>query len=80
MQRFLFDTDVLIDAAREVDEAIDLLVHQEREGQLAVSTITQMELIVSVVETKTNCEISIRSWNVSTCWHPVGRRPDKQQR
>lgn len=40
------DTDILIDASREVSEALDCLDQLERNGTLAVSVITEMELIV----------------------------------
>lgn len=40
------DTDILIDAGRGISEAIDYLDELERSTSLAVSTVTQMELIV----------------------------------
>ncbi len=40
------DTDILIDAGRGISEAIDYLDELERGASLAVSTVTQMELIV----------------------------------
>jgi predicted nucleic acid-binding protein len=40
------DTDVLIDAGRGIREATSYLQHIEQQSTLAVSTITQMELIV----------------------------------
>jgi len=40
------DTDILIDAGRGVKEAIDYLQELERSTGLAVSVVTQMELIV----------------------------------
>lgn len=42
----LFDTDVLIDASRDVPEAVDALREAPSRGRLAVSVITQMELTV----------------------------------
>lgn len=42
----LFDTDVLIDAGRGVNAALDTLEQAEREHTPAISTITHMELIV----------------------------------
>lgn len=42
----IVDTDILIDAARQVSEAVDCLAQIERQSVLAVSVITQMELIV----------------------------------
>jgi len=40
------DTDILIDAGRGINEAINYLSELEHRTSLAVSTITQMELIV----------------------------------
>jgi predicted nucleic acid-binding protein len=40
------DTDILIDAARRVDEAVACLADIEQHSVLAVSVITQMELLV----------------------------------
>jgi hypothetical protein len=40
------DTDILIDAAREVREAVDCLQQIEQRSALAVSVISQMELFV----------------------------------
>lgn len=42
----IVDTDILIDAARQVREAVDCLQQIERSSALAVSVITQMELFV----------------------------------
>jgi predicted nucleic acid-binding protein len=42
----LVDTDILIDAALDVSEAVDCLDTLEDTSGLAVSVITQMELIV----------------------------------
>ena len=42
----IVDTDILIDAALQINEAIDRLDEIERTSQLAVSVITQMELLV----------------------------------
>lgn len=42
----LVDTDVLIDASRGVNNAITFLEAIEKESTLAVSTVTEMELIV----------------------------------
>lgn len=41
----IVDTDILIDAGRQVSEAIDCLGVLEKRASLAVSVITQMELI-----------------------------------
>ena len=40
------DTDILIDAGRGVKDAIDYLQEHERSTPLAVSVVTEMELIV----------------------------------
>lgn len=40
------DTDILIDAGRSINEAVDYLQELERSTSLAVSVVTQMELIV----------------------------------
>jgi predicted nucleic acid-binding protein len=42
----IVDTDILIDAARRIGQAIDCLDRIEQQAALAVSTITQMELLV----------------------------------
>ena len=42
----IVDTDILIDAARQIREAVDCLDEIERRSTLAVSVITQMELFV----------------------------------
>jgi len=42
----LVDTDILIDAALQIDEAIRCLDTLERSSALAISTVTQMELVV----------------------------------
>lgn len=42
----IIDTDILIDAARGVDQAANCLLQVEADSSLAVSVITQMELIV----------------------------------
>lgn len=42
----LFDTDVLIDAGRGVEAAIDALERAASNGPCAISVVTQMELIV----------------------------------
>lgn len=42
----IFDTDILIDAALQIEEAIDCLAQIEKQSQMAVGVITQMELIV----------------------------------
>jgi hypothetical protein len=42
----LFDTDLLIDAGRGISTALDVLNEAAKKHTLAVSTITEMELIV----------------------------------
>jgi hypothetical protein len=42
----IVDTDILIDAARQISEAVDCLAQIEHQSVLAVSVITQMELLV----------------------------------
>ncbi len=43
---FLLDTDVLIDAGRDVPEAVTVLQAAEARGAMAISVITEMELVV----------------------------------
>ena len=45
-EAYLFDTDVLIDAGRGESEAVDALEQAAESAPLAVSTVTEMELIV----------------------------------
>ncbi len=45
-QKLLVDTDILIDVSREIPIAINRLQSEARNSTLAISTITQMELIV----------------------------------
>ncbi len=42
----LVDTDVLIDAARSISEAVTCLEEVERQASLAISVVSQMELII----------------------------------
>ena len=42
----IVDTDILIDAARRVGEAVACLDHIERASTLAISVITEMELLI----------------------------------
>lgn len=46
VQRILVDTDILIDAGRAVDTAVTRLETEAQTSTLAISIITQMELIV----------------------------------
>jgi predicted nucleic acid-binding protein len=42
----IVDTDILIDAGRGVQQAIECLADIERQSALAISVVTQMELLV----------------------------------
>ncbi len=42
----IVDTDILIDAARCIDDAVNCLQQIEDTSDLAISTVTQMELII----------------------------------
>lgn len=42
----IVDTDVLIDAGRKIAEATDSLDHVEQQAGLAISVVTQMELML----------------------------------
>lgn len=42
----IVDTDVLIDVSRGIAQAIDCLIEHEKRSRLAISVITQMELLV----------------------------------
>ncbi|MCK4378201.1 MAG: PIN domain-containing protein, partial [Deltaproteobacteria bacterium] len=48
----IVDTDILIDAGRNVFEAIHCLDQIEQEFSIAVSSVTQMELIVGCRDKK----------------------------
>ena len=41
----IIDTDILIDAAMSIDDAVKSMDHIEHRSELAVSVITQMELL-----------------------------------
>lgn len=45
-EAYLFDTDVLIDAGRDVSDAVEVLQQAAEQAPLAISTVTEMELIV----------------------------------
>ena len=62
----LIDTDILIDAGRENQKAIILLNEIETTSGLAISVITQMELIVGC-RNKFNIHAH-RTWN---CNNPL---------
>ena len=42
----LIDTDILIDAGRDIQDAVEFLERVETQARLTISVITQMELIV----------------------------------
>ena len=42
----LIDTDILIDVARNIPEAISYVKQKEQQYQLTISTITHMELLI----------------------------------
>ncbi len=42
----IIDTDILIDAGRGVQEAVDCLANIKKNSSLAISVVTQMELLV----------------------------------
>jgi len=42
----VFDTDILIDAGLQIEQAINVLFETEQHAKLAVSVITEMEMIV----------------------------------
>ena len=42
----IVDTDILIDAGRKISQAVDYLEQAETESGLAISAVTQMELLV----------------------------------
>jgi len=48
----IFDTDVLIDAGRGVQEAVTCLKQVEEQSDLAASVVTQMELIIGCRDKK----------------------------
>jgi predicted nucleic acid-binding protein len=55
----IVDTDILIDAARQVREAVECLADIERQSALAISAITQMELIAGC-RSKTELRHAVR--------------------
>jgi predicted nucleic acid-binding protein len=58
MIRCLVDTDVLIDASRGAEAAIEFLSHQERQRELAVRVITHMELMAGCRNTSELREVN----------------------
>lgn len=49
---FILDTDILIDSARNVDDAIACLKKVEDQATLTISIVTQMELIIGCRDKK----------------------------
>jgi len=48
----IIDTDILIDVARHINEAVNCLQQIEKQSSLAISTVTQMELIIGCRDKK----------------------------
>lgn len=74
--RALVDTDVLIGAARGMSVALDCLRSIERVARIAVSTVTQMELIIgcrSAAELRT-LDRFLRRFDVVELNEAVSRR------
>ena len=72
----LIDTDILIDAGRGIQEAINCLQRLAQQATLAVSTVTQMELIVGC-RNKTelhDLEIFLRRFQVLKITEPISER------
>ncbi len=46
MNLTIVDTDILIDVARGNDDAIDCLLRFEKSSTLAISAVTQMQLLI----------------------------------
>ncbi len=42
----IVDTDILIDAGRNIQQALNCLTQYEEKSKLAISIITKMELVV----------------------------------
>jgi predicted nucleic acid-binding protein len=72
----LIDTDILIDAGRGVQDAINCLQRLSQQGTLAVSMVTQMELMVGC-RNKTelhDLEIFLRRFQVLKIMEPISDR------
>lgn len=72
----IIDTDILIDAGRGMQEAIDCLQHLAQHSLLAVSTVTQMELMVGC-RNKTelhDLEIFLRRFQLLRITEPISDR------
>ncbi len=46
MADLLVDTDILIDTSRAVPEAVDFITRHEQQSVVAISTVTQLELLI----------------------------------
>ena len=53
----LFDTDILVDVGRDIEEAINCLKRIERQERTGISIITKMELIVGCRNKKELAEL-----------------------
>jgi predicted nucleic acid-binding protein len=62
MSMTLIDTDILIDTALQVSEAVCCLDELEDSSELAISVVTQMELIVGC-RNKTELKKWSNFWN-----------------
>ena len=51
-EMIIVDTDILIDAGRDISEAVNCLEQIEQSTSLAVSVVTQMELIIGCLNKK----------------------------
>ena len=72
----IIDTDILIDAGRGVQEAIDCLQRLAQNSSLAVSAVTQMELMVGC-RNKTelrDLEIFLRHFQLLKITEPISDR------
>lgn len=69
----IVDTDILIDAALQINDAVDCLARIEEQSVLAISVITQMELLVGC-RNKTelrNAERFLRRFQVLKVSEPI---------
>jgi predicted nucleic acid-binding protein len=53
----MVDTDILIDAGRNISQAVDYLERLEQESGLAISAVTQMELLVGARDKRAQRDI-----------------------
>lgn len=57
----IVDTDILIDAGRGISDAVTCLQNLKSSSSLAISIVTQMELIVGCANTEADyCEVTLR--------------------